>query len=188
MSRILLTLTIALSLGCLLAACETTEEECEAGGLDTNGDGKLDAADVDEGDAGIWASFVDADGEEVEIGTWATDANIMYMGDGVYNLQITFDNDASYVLDLRFDGMSPMETGDHPVAFATLTQDESSFYAYDSDPTGNVVISDTDGEVASGHFEGEILLEAIDQTEQPTGETVEILGFAFNSVPVSYPQ
>ncbi|GEM_PF-2461359 len=162
------------------------------GGLDRNGDGSLDADDVDSGAAAGFLSFdFDADGETgQDPGDQALETTNVTLSPGfeAWNLEAMFpgEGDLTYSLSLRFENLGTITPGigAGDVTNGSMSPSDQSWYAYGNDPGGQVEITDATETNASGFFSGTATLDVLGQFEEPTGETVVVRGFAFNEAPL----
>lgn len=188
--RSLLTCTIwSLALS-LLTACPPGRRD---GGdalaaLDTDGDGDLDADDMDAGEGGILLTldFLDADGEPdvTEEALVTTDIELQQTF-SAWNLAATFgDGDDALTISLRFELEGDLEAGTYAVSSGSAQPGDQSWYGYASEAGGEVVISGVGDGVGSGHFEGEAIIPLLGEFEEATDEVVRITGFAFREASI----
>jgi hypothetical protein len=177
-------MTMALALGTVLCACGGGEPDDP---LDANGNGVLDPADVEEGDAAA-RLFVDddqGDGErEVAARTHQVElfAPISSKRHRLV-LDIT-DSEAGliWVLEGWFGQTSELEPGRAPLSRVTLDEYTTDFSA-DIGGTGeSFEITTSDGDYASGSFAGDVDLVDVDVYEEPTGREARLVALAFHRI------
>ncbi len=184
--------TRALALGAALVlspvACDMTVggEDGNFGGLDLDGDGKLTPEDVGTGEVALFVVF-NGDGEQVEVAWNATDGAVTRVGAGMYSLRVSLENEATYTLTVRFEGEDPMGPGSGDVTTTSMSAD-GGWYAYDDAPEATMEITEFEGDRVSGTFVGQSDLDVLGEDEQPTGETVRIVAFAFHAIDYSAPE
>ena len=161
--------------------------ESPFGALDRDGDGDLEADDVDPGEAAalVTLDFVDEDGEpDVTEESVTTSVVALNRTTVAWSLDATFGEgvDALY-LSLRFELNGELEVGSWDVSTGSANSGgEMGWWGYSSDAGGQVAITSVGDGIASGHFEGEAEIDVYGPYEEPTGETVRIAGFAFRDV------
>ena len=161
--------------------------DSQFGELDRDGDGDLDADDVDPGQAAasFILDFVDEDGEadvtEEQVTTTTVALNRTTVA---WSLDATFGDGADAVnLSLRFELDGELEVGSWDVSTGSANGGGSGgWWGYSDDAGGEVAISSVGDGIASGHFVGEAEIDIYGPYEEPTGETVRIAGFAFRDV------
>jgi hypothetical protein len=188
---LLLVLTALLStslIGCPPArGDDDDDEESPFGPLDRDGDGDLDADDVDAGEAAAFLvlDFVDEDGEddvsEEQLTTSVVSLNRTTVA---WSLDATFGDDIDAVnLSLRFELNGELEVGSWDVSSGSANGGgEMGWWGYSGDAGGQVAITAVGDGVASGHFVGQAEIDIYGPYEEPTGETVTVEGFAFRDV------
>jgi hypothetical protein len=205
-------LLILLPLALLLVACPPGGGDDDDGGspleeLDTNGDGVLDPDDLEPGEAAAVLEFdfdagdddddaadddddVVVDDPEPEEGVTTTQVTLSPSSSAWY-LEAVFQTSGPEVtVSLRFEnsgeGSPALETG--AVTNGNASPDDGSWYAYGSNPGGEVEIVASSATEASGYFHGTAVMDVLGEFEEPTGETVTITAFAFRDAPLSIPQ
>ncbi len=110
-------------------------------------------------------------------------------GSGAWSVNATFptgEPDTTYALSRRFEnlgeGALALEAGH--VTNANISPSDPSWYAYGSEPGGQVEITASD-ETGSGHFSRDATLDLLGPFEEPTSETVVIRALAFNGAPIA---
>jgi hypothetical protein len=187
---------IASFLVCTLTGCppergddDDDDEESPFGALDRDGDGDLDADDVDAGEAAasFVLDFVDEDGEADVTEEQLTTTTVALSRTTVaWSLDATFGTGADAVnLALRFELNGELEVGSWDVSTGSANGGgEMGWWGYSDDAGGQVAITSVGDYEASGHFIGQAEIDVYGPYEEPTGETVRIDGFAFREVAV----
>ncbi len=168
----------------LLGACGGSADEDP---LDANGNGVLDPADVEEGDAVVRLFVDDGEGErEVATRTHAVELYAPVSSKRHRLLLQIPDGEAglAWVLELWFGQTAELEPGQAPLARVTLDEYTTDFDA-DTGGTGETVsVTEADEHYASGAFEGEVTLVDVDVSERPTGATARLVQLAFHRIAI----
>ncbi len=175
-------LLLATTLPALLVACDPAPTA--HGGLDRNGDGLLDPADVDDGEIAIYLtrlSAPDAEGAVEEKDTAERSQQVVLEASSALAYSLKVDLADGMQVSLRFE--SEDLEGEAPVTHASATSVDSDLYAFNGNPQSNVTLTSDDTEV-SGSFEGPLDLEVLGAMEEPTGELVRVNSFAFKALPI----
>lgn len=157
-------------------------------GLDTDGDGELTDADLSSGDAAAYIRVSGGDDDGVEIASEDGGA-ILVPGDGSWGL--VMEAGGSYALQLGLYFEDPdfedfeLSVGTGALQWVNVSSTSEEFLFWASSSDGSVNVTSTDGETASGYFDGVVDITVADQFESPTGATLRIEGFAFREVPIS---
>ncbi len=183
----------------LLVACppgrggggDDDDDASSFGGLDSDGDGDLDADDVSAGEGAIFLTldFFDEDGDPApeDQGLTSTDVRLEQTF-SAWNLAATFgEGDDALSISLRFELEGELAEGTHSVSSGSAQPGDGSWYAYSSEAGGDVSITNVGDGTGSGHFEGPAEIEVLGDTEAPTGEIVRVTGFGFRSVDIVVP-
>ena len=164
--------------------------------LDTNEDGVLDEDDVAPGHVAAQLSVDLAsegtDGDPVDQGVTSNLVSLYPGGSGGWYLEATFslDGGTELRLSMRFenDGTdAPAVASGLVTNVSANSGDASEWFGYGSESMGEVEITDSDVDVASGHYEGDGVIEIFGMGEQPTGETIVMHAFGFRDAPVVLP-
>lgn len=150
-------------------------------GLDLDGDGVLTDADLDAGEAGLYANTSNDDGDTEE-GETITDAWLT-PGDGGWGLG--FETSGVYPMNLILwfedPDMSDFELSTGTGSIQWVSASSTEWLVWTDSSEGSVEVTEATSSSASGWFDGTIELVVADQSESQVG-TVTIEGFAFNAV------
>ncbi len=152
------------------------------GGLDIDGDGALTDDDLDPGGTAIF-SVITLDGDTTELAQETTDAFIQ-AGDG--NWYLTFEHDGAVMqISIGFWSANPdgweLVEGDGALSSAWGSSEE--LWLGSATVAGDMVITSTDGNKASGWMDGEVEASIYDMSESEIGSLV-IEGLSFNEITV----
>lgn len=164
-----------------LCACQP-DEPLGLDGLDVDGDGVLTDADLERG---VVAVLYETDRPELgdgELQAVTASALELYRSNGILITAVDFV-DEGFRLEMLFD-VSALEAGrsysHEAAALINLDEEEPAWLGgLAADVDGDLELTQYNGARASAWLDGSATFEILDESQVPTGEFLEVVGFAF---------
>jgi len=176
---------MVLALACSDKGGDTAKPPAVIDSVDTDGDGLLTTADLEVDQAGVYFALTTDDAVTWEQAAVGDDVALSPGDGGQWYLLATLPTQPAVDLTLLFDNTGDMVEMAGAVGHASLrwTDGSGGRLAFATEPAASVEVSNVSSYRATGMLTGAVTLDVVDtETDDPTGETVELRAAAFRGI------